>query len=383
MKIDQIRVHLIRLPFCLDFSHSCKSESYSDNIVVELISEGGKVTGFGEGAPRTYVTGESHETAPASIRHLLNPAWFPWDLEDPAEIWAFVDRLPDEKEHNTALCALETAMLDALAKTQHCSAGEYFSSKFRTDEIYYGAVLPLGEKKRIRELSSMIRTLGIHRLKVKLGGDLGENRGILEGVRQGFNGACELKADVNGAWTLKTALEHISLLKQQGVSIIEQPMKPGDPDLAEFSVQARRFGLKLMADESVCSMGETLQMLVESSYDIVNVRLSKCGGFRRSLKIVELLRSHKKAFQIACQLGESGLLSAAGRMLSLLCKDALYHDGSYDQYLLKENITKEDVSFGYGGRAGPLGGVGLGVTVDPLSLERLKASPDVFSVSRP
>lgn len=383
MKIHEVRVHLICLPFRVDFSHSCRRGSFSDNIVVEVISDGGKVRGFGEGAPRTYVTGESHETAPASIRYLLSQAFFPWDLSHFSEIWAFIDRLPDFKEHNAALCAVEMAMLDALGKAQHCSVTEYFSSGFSTDQVFYGAVLPLGNKKRIMEFSRVIQSLGISRLKVKLSGVFGENQGILEGVREVFNGACELKADVNGAWDLKTALEHIPLLNHHGVCIIEQPMRPRDPDLAEFSNEARRHGMKLMADESACSMGETVEMLAEGHFDLMNVRLSKCGGFRRSLRIVEFLRSRKTPFQIACQLGESGLLSAAGRTLSLLCRDALYHDGSYDRYLLRENITKENVSFGYGGKAGPLGGVGLGVEVDPVSLERVKGSTTAVSISRP
>jgi L-alanine-DL-glutamate epimerase-like enolase superfamily enzyme len=110
--------------------------------------------------------------------------------------------------------------------------------------------------------------------------------------------------------------------------------------------------------------------------------LSKCGGFRRSLRIIEFLRARNIPFQVACQLGESGLLSAAGRALSLLCRDALYHDGSYDDYLLKENITKKNISFGWAGEAGPLGGVGLGVEVDVEKLTRLSGPIGPVSILR-
>jgi L-Ala-D/L-Glu epimerase len=383
MEIDEVRVYPICLPFRVEFAHSSTKGSFSNNIVVEVISDRGKVRGFGEGAPRTYVTGESHETAPASIRHLLSQAHFPWHLDRVFDIWAFIGRVPDSKEHNAALCALEMAMLDALGKAQNRSIMEYFSSGFSTDQIFYGAALPLGKKNRIEELSRIVQALGISRLKLKLGGDLGENQEILQGVRRVFNSACELKADANGAWDLRTALAHIPLLNQYGVTIIEQPMRPTDCDFAEFSTEARRRGMKLMADESACSMEETVEMVAQGHFDLMNVRLSKCGGFLRSLRIVEFLRSRKRAFQIGCQLGESGLLSAAGRTLSLLCKDALYHDGCYDRYLLQENLTTQNVSFEHGGRAGPLGGTGLGVEVDPVSLERLKGSTTPFSISRP
>ena len=74
---------------------------------------------------------------------------------------------------------------------------------------------------------------------------------------------------------------------------------------------------------------------------------------------------------IGCTLGEAGLLSAAGRALGLACSDAVTYDGSYDRFMLRENIIEEDVTFGQGGQAGPLGGYGLGVTVKKDTLDRL------------
>jgi len=144
-----------------------------------------------------------------------------------------------------------------------------------------------------------------------------------------------------------------------------------DPEIADFAAMLRNLDVKLMADESACSLEEVDGIIKKGHYDMINVRLSKCGGFRKSFRIIDYLRAEGIPFQIACQLGESGLLSAAGRILSLLNSDALYHDGSYDKFLLKENITDENVSFGPGGEAGPLGGCGLGVKVDNKKLEKL------------
>lgn len=382
MRIEEVRLHFICLPFRVDFSHASNRGSFSQNIVVEVVADSGRIRGFGEGAPREYVTGESQKTAASSMQELLSGGRIPWDVHDVSEIWKFIDGLPEGKEHNAALCALEMAMLDALANAQKRSVREYFSSPFSTERIFYGAVLPLGSRERIMELSGLVRRLGISRLKIKLARDIAENREILDGVHRVFNGSCELKADANGSWNLQTALEHLALLERHGVSVLEQPMIPGDPDLALLCREATRHGMKLMADESACSIGEVKALLNEGFYDLINVRLSKCGGFRRSLRIVNLLRRSKMPFQIACQLGESGLLSAAGRILSMLCGDALYHDGSYDRFLLRENVTKEDVIFGVGGEAGPLEGVGLGVTVEMERLHRLRGGADPICFSK-
>jgi len=158
-------------------------------------------------------------------------------------------------------------------------------------------------------------------------------------------------------------------------------MGPEDPHIAQFAEALQNNdGAILMADESACSLDEVEKLIKEGHYKMINVRLSKCGGFRNSLKVIEYLRYRGIPFQIGCQLGESGILSAAGRALSLLCGDAAYYDGSYDAFLLKENTTLENVSFGPGGEAKPLEGPGLGVDVSAQSLERL--SSDCMSLSR-
>jgi muconate cycloisomerase len=116
---------------------------------------------------------------------------------------------------------------------------------------------------------------------------------------------------------------------------------------------------------------------------MINVRLSKCGGFGNSLKIIEYLRCNKISFQIGCHLGESGILSAAGRILCLLCRDAVYCDGSYDEFLLEKNVTVEDVSMGPGGEADPLKGPGLGMEVSEKNLAELSEGFNSITVSRP
>jgi muconate cycloisomerase len=54
-----------------------------------------------------------------------------------------------------------------------------------------------------------------------------------------------------------------------------------------------------------------------------------------------------------------------------------YVEGSYDRHVLAENLTVTDPTFGFGGRARPIAGAGLGVDVDPDRLDRMTVSrPD-------
>jgi muconate cycloisomerase len=371
MQIHEVKIYPVTLPFLDEFSHSINKTSSAKNIVVEVTADHGEARGYGEGAPRSYVTGETQKSVTVSIKEIIEHDSFPRELDDVSQIWEFVDSLPASKEHNTAVCALEMALLDLVGRDKNQSIIEYFSHEYLSNRIYYGVAFPLVDKKRILEIARRIKDMGIHKLKLKMGKDFTKNREIVEAVHQVFGNGCDLKIDVNGVWNRELALKHISLIKDHHITIVEQPMMPENHEIAEFAKKLQEDHVKIMADESACSLENVEKILIQGHYNMINVRLSKCGGFRKSFKIIHYLRERGIPFQIACQMGESGLLSAAGRILSLLCRDALYYDGSYDEFLLKKNVTIDNVSFGYGGSAGPLGGSGLGVQVDTNNLRRL------------
>jgi len=371
LQIHQINLYEINLPFVGDFSHSLKTGSSAANIVAEVVCRGDGPRGYGEAAPRTYVTGETPRSAITHLTHLTRRPDFPWDLEDVSQIGSFVTALPADKTRNAAICAIETALLDALGKSRGIALLEYFPQSHRTDRVVYGAAIHLGGTETITERSRLIKGLGIRQIRVKMDRDYQRNCRTIETVLSILGPDCDLRIDVNGAWDDGLALKHIPLLTAGPVKVVEQPLDPANAALSGFATEMKKNNIRLMADESACALPDVQGILADGFYDMINIRLSKCGGFYRSLEIINFIRSQGLYFQVGCQLGESGLLSAAGRALALLCRDALYVDGSYDKFLLKENITLDDVSFGAGGLAGPLTGPGLGVRANPQQIERL------------
>ncbi len=354
MLIHKLNIYKTLLPFTADFSHSRRKGDYAENVIVEVITGDGEIAGYGEAAPGPYVTGESQESTARNIRHFLYKSAFPWEIKDVSQIWAFIDCLPCEKKVNSAVCALEMSLLDTLAKSQNKSVTDYFPKDYYTDRIYYGAGIPFANSRRIVEICRFIKKMKINRVKIKMGKDFSANREAIEAVNSVFGDTCDLKIDINMVWNPECALKHVPLIKKYKVKVVEQPMPPGDESIGPFSEVLQDNGVILMADESACTMKDIEKILKKGHYEIINVRLSKCGGFKRSMRIIEYLRANGISFQIASHLGESGILSSAGRALSLLCKDTLYYDGSYDEFLLKENATMENVTFGPYGWAGPL-----------------------------
>ena len=159
MQIEKVRVHKVNLPFSFDFSHSLRRRSSVRNIVAEVVANQGEITGYGEGAPRSYVTGESQEGAVGSINRFTQKDNFPWDLNDVSQIWDFIDSLSNSKGHNAAICAVETALLDALGKSQSRSVIEYFPHDFYTGTVYYGAVFSLADKQRTTDFGWLVKKM--------------------------------------------------------------------------------------------------------------------------------------------------------------------------------------------------------------------------------
>ena len=61
----------LRIPFNVSFQHTTKSRTTGESIVVRLEGADGTV-GYGEGSPRSYVTGE---TIPGAIAHIQSVLW--------------------------------------------------------------------------------------------------------------------------------------------------------------------------------------------------------------------------------------------------------------------------------------------------------------------
>ena len=74
--------------------------------------------------------------------------------------------------------------------------------------------------------------------------------------------------------------------------------------------------------------------------DLFNLRLSKCGGFIPSLRLAQLAKRHGLGYQLGCQVGETAILSAAGRHFATSVDGIRYLEGSYDRHLVWESLSR-------------------------------------------
>jgi muconate cycloisomerase len=212
---------------------------------------------------------------------------------------------------------------------------------------------------RTWKLALLFRLFGFKEVKIKMGFD--NDLARLKVVRFLLGPRVDLRLDINGAWEAGEAIEKIKIMRPYRLSMVEQPVAPND--LSGFKKVTEESGLETMADESVRSLSEAETFAKERIGHSVNIRLNKCGGFLNSLKMADLLTRYGLSYQIGCHVGETGILSAAGWHLALCLPKARYLEGGYSRFLLKEDVTKENLTFGWGGKPRRLKGAGLGIEV--------------------
>lgn len=379
----------VRVPLRKPIRHASFERSESDNLVVRVTLADGTV-GFGEGVPRPYVTGETIESTFASLAGFDLPGAIGPPPADFRAAAAAVRDLglpetaadPRGMAGNSARCALELALLDAFGRAFGASAGDALAAAGPADGLapgpspvrYSGAIT--AESRRGEVISAWkMRLYGFHQVKVKVGVAGQDDGHRLRRIRGILGPRVDIRVDANEAWPAAEVVDRARPLLLARPSALEQPVPHAEVgSLAAIRprlVDAGGRRLPVMLDESLCGYPDAVRAVDLGLADILNVRLSKCGGIFPSLRIMDLARRAGLGVQLGCHPGETGLLSAAGRHVAARVVGIRYLEGSYDRHVLARNLIREDVTFRYGGRARPLAGPGLGVTVDPAALEAL------------
>ncbi|HKI35002.1 MAG TPA: dipeptide epimerase [Gemmataceae bacterium] len=381
MRIVELTAYHVRIPLVRPVRHASHSRTSTDNLVVRCVLDD-RTEGFGEGVPREYVTGETIDSALDLLRRSDLAAQVEPCRDFPAAA-GLAERLrlaavPGDDRGcagNAARCAVELALLDAfgrrfgepLARVTQLLAPDLYEPK---DAVRYSGVITSARGGLKLFLACLLnRVYRFRQVKVKVGIAGHDDVYRLGAIRRRLRRNVDLRVDANEAWAPSDAAEQIRRLEPFGITSAEQPVPHAAvASLAEVRKQVRT---PIMLDESLCSRTDAERAIAGQTCDLFNLRLSKCGGFIPSLRLAQLARRASLGYQLGCQVGETALLSAAGRHFAASVAGLRYLEGSYDRHLVREALGDRDVTFRWGGRAPALAGPGLGVGLDPTALARV------------
>jgi L-alanine-DL-glutamate epimerase-like enolase superfamily enzyme len=387
MQVSELEARHVRVPLRRPVKHASHTRTETDNVVVRCVLSDGSV-GWGEGVPREYVTGETVDSA----LELLRGSDLPAQLElcpDFEQAVRLADRLKlapvpaDDRmcRGNAARCAVELAVLDAygrafgepLMNVTKLLAPDLYEPK---EKVQYSGVVLSATGLKAKALSFAYRVMGFAHVKVKVGLDGQDDTARLATVRRWAGRSMNLRVDANEAWGVDEVAERIRALEPFGITSAEQPVR--HEDVQALATIRKQINTPVMLDESLCSEVDAERAVANGWCDLFNIRLSKCGGFIPSLRLAGLAARHGLGYQLGCQVGETAILSAAGRHFATSVKDLRYLEGSFDRRLVLDWLTEEDITFGTGGWAPMLTGCGLGVRIEPERVDAMTVRREVL-----
>lgn len=260
--------------------------------------------GIGEAAPLTAYNGETLDGAlralHAARQLLLGKEARPW-RQRALELRAVT------RDSASARCALETALVDALARQSGWSLYDWFGGAGGL-ELETDVTIPIMEPAAARLAAARWWARGFRRLKIKVG--LGADR---ERVLAAHAGAPEalLSLDANGAFDAARACELVQQLSDQGLSLelFEQPVAARDWAGLEQVARVARLAL----DESVVSAAQAVLAAQRlGAPHVLNIKLMK-SGICEALDIAAVARASGMSLMIG------GMLESTLAMTTSAC----------------------------------------------------------------
>jgi L-alanine-DL-glutamate epimerase-like enolase superfamily enzyme len=367
MKIEKIIIRHYERPFRFEFHSTQTFRTGAESVILQLEFENG-ISGYGESTPMKYITGETSSSVVEVIRECFAPILLSQSMLKEDDIEPLIDELEGEclKRHrpyyNTALGAIDIALLDALGKYQGVPLTHFLGPIVR-ERAPYSISVPFLPLQKIQELFYQLPVERVKYVKVLVGKDEHENEERVGLVRSLFGDNVDIRVENNGIWTLDEATSNLKRLTEFDISAAEQPLVKDD--IEGLQRLRKAIGIPVVVDESMCDLTDARRLIEQGACDILNIKISKCGGVLRSKRIAQHAQSHNVQCQMGAHVGETEILRTAGRSFALTTPNLVFFEGA--SFLLFEDtwesacfeITKEEA----------LSSIGLGI--DPSALQAI------------
>lgn len=267
-------------------------------VLVRVRDETGRV-GLGEASVTSVWSGETQAGTMALIREVLAPLVVGADPFDTEWIGRRLDRAAFG--NSFAKAALEMALLDLQGQILGVPVFKLLGGRDTPRGVrlkfVVGAVEPALAAERARRMVER----GWRAIKVKVGRDEHPRADVerLRAVRAAIGPDVFLSVDANGGYTVEQAVWAAARFEEFDVALFEQPTRRGDH--AAMARVRQRSGIPIMADESVFTAQDALEVIRHEAADVLSLYPGKEGGIRATQVVAKLA----EAAGIPCTIGSN------------------------------------------------------------------------------
>ncbi len=288
MKITDVEVIYLRLPQVRE-----RCDSGQDALIVKVHTDEG-ITGLGEvdSAPlaaQGMILGPYSHTTSTGLKHLLvgeDPfaTEFLWEKMYRGNIYAGRFGIGIH-----AMSGLDMALWDIKGKKLGMPIWKLLGGGFRKKIRCYASSLFGDTPQQTRELARRFADQGFKAVKfgwAPMGQDAKTDVALVAKAREGLGEEVDLMIDAGLVWDAKTALQRAQAFSDYAIYWLEEPLAPDDYEGYRKLTEAT--SVRIAAGEEESGRKTFRRLIVEGNIDVVQVDLTRVGGFTEAMKIAAL-----------------------------------------------------------------------------------------------
>ncbi|MEM2390554.1 MAG: dipeptide epimerase [Candidatus Korarchaeota archaeon] len=334
MEINKIEAYSFRIPLVEEFRIALGASVEHTGVIVKIYTDEG-IIGLGEAAPSARITGETTETVLgviSKLKGLLLGAC-------PLEYRRIIENIDNSIIGNpSAKAALDMAIFDIVAKKYNVPLYRLLGASENSFETSVTiGIMP--HDRAIQKAQKYIEQ-GIRILKIKIGTNAPKDIELLKKIRQTVGDDIRIRIDANQGYTTKQAIRVLRAVEGLDIEFCEQPVHWRDIDgLREVRMHTE---IPIMADESVHTPRDAIEVIKREAADMINIKIMKAGGILNALKIADICDVYGIKCQIGC-MSETQIAIAAGVHVAVAARAIAFSD--LDGYLFMKDQVALGIEF--------------------------------------
>lgn len=309
MKIKSIEINEVSIPLLKPFKTALRTVDSVRDVIVTVKTDS-EICGYGEAPPTKVITGDTTESIIDALKNHIAPALIGCDLDYFDDV---IQRLHSCIPKNTSpKAAVDMALYDIRSKALNVPLYKLLGG--------YRSELETDLTISVNDADTMVRDAmegvdrGFKTLKIKVGKDFDGDFERLKRIRSAVGKDIKIRVDANQGWDSKQAVKIIREMEdaQLGLELIEQPVAASDFDGLKFVTD--NVDTPILADESVFSVKDALDIITNHRADMINIKLMKTGGIYQALKICNVAEEYGVECFMGCMLESKLAVSAAAHL---------------------------------------------------------------------
>ena len=268
-------------------------DSGQDALIVRVSTDAG-ITGIGEvdSAPlaaKGVIEGPFSHTTYAGLRELVLG-------EDPFE----TERLWHKMYRGSiyggrrgvglhAISGIDIALWDIKAQALGLPIWKLLGGGFHQKIRPYASVLFGDTPEATHDIARRMADRGFTAVKFgwePMGQDEATDIALVRQARKGLGPEPDLMIDAGLVWDAKTAIQRARSFEESDIFWLEEPLSPDD--YAGYCKLSQATDIRIAAGEEESNRATFIELMDRGQIDVVQVDLTRCGGFTEAMKIASL-----------------------------------------------------------------------------------------------